>query len=657
MLIVLIDAFEEGKAEERRQFAAFENACRDAIDASGAGNVQVRVVPSGEIKKFIYNSDVQECSGTSGLKAFDRTDVFLIGCSANLLPWETAGQDLYILLKMCFFTKKCVFGAGGVAQFLGFLCAARGLDINPINGREGGSIDDINAHDMAARVEYPRRDVILDCASGDLYMLEHRKNRWVPYCSVGCRKKSRQHSAVRKHFVKVVDPSPSLYLSKSDETRCQVVKRHVQHPLFKNFDHLEFIVRNRPSWVLDPNVLRRAKHRPEILAENVLSPLVVQYYNFFAAQFDVSHEYPATITMLSNFMNYIARRMQHHGHLDLPSRVYLTFQSQTAKAEERINHNVVSRQQSKTKQAAPLKRSKSSIEMHSRTKAAQATDCVFLKQERAQPSLSRSKLNLEERKKATHGCVRPQSAMSRKTNYAENSHLQELLQREGNTGLLADSEQAERLRMTRQSRGQAVSFPTKLTRPRSAPNHTIRRASPQELAATLMSRIPPTHLYDRERHLPLEDLLQNGLTSTHTLRTLEAHSELAYPIGTNHANKSSPRKGNQLENHQTKDIAKGHKVPRLNIGQDPLPGGTINAQGPYKSKYDRERIDFLEGKRKWLHQKNGGFNHHIGHATRVQREDATKRGHVPQRDEPHNTYRPVAHHRFREEAKKAWFPA
>ncbi|GBG27831.1 Hypothetical Protein FCC1311_040542 [Hondaea fermentalgiana] len=309
MLIVIVDAFDDEKAEDRRQFAAFERSCRAAIAVSGAGDPQIRVVQRKEIAQYTY-SEADTAGSTSGLKAFDRVDIFLIAASARLLPWEEASQDLYLLLKMCFFTKKCVFGAGSVAQFLAFLCTGRGIDVHPVNGREGGSLGDLDAHEMAARVVFPRKDVLLDCESGDLFMYQHRRHRWAPFCAVGSKKKSRQRKATRRHQARVTAPSSHVYLSKSDETLCRVVNQHSRHPVFRGLNALDHVVRNRPSWMLDGRALRRAKHRPEILAESALAPLVLQYYNFVATHFDVSAEYAAAALMLRNYLQHTV--FNHH---------------------------------------------------------------------------------------------------------------------------------------------------------------------------------------------------------------------------------------------------------------------------------------------------------------------------------------------------------
>jgi len=618
MRVVLIDAFGQVSAKERRLWEEFELSCRKALAAIDIGEIRVDIIDKQEVKRFIYVNDDLEC-GTKGLTEFDKVDLFLVGCESELFPWEKRGKAIYVLLKMCFFTKKPVFGSSGLAHFFAVVLASRGLDFKPLNGKQGSMLRDFDAHKFAAMVQCARRDVFLDDQTGDLFHYDFRRKIWIPYTSIGLRKKSRQYDIIHKHHAKLFEPKNKIYLGKSNETVCRTTSIFVTNSLLKDLPR-EFRVRSQPSWMLDARANLKSKHSYQVVGENATNPLIVKKDKIVVAHFDISSEYPETQQLLANFAVGIVEDLKQHGNLDLRSNVYLTVQSQTAKAEDGIPP-------AKPAQVTRVAKSELKTKALGVPKAA----CLFSQSTRKQHSVLRKNRSLEELKNSE----RPVSAFARASNFAQNANLH-----------FIDAKKKPK-RTSRQSQETNTREVERHNRPASAPKKMVRRASAAELLSAALKQKSKAPLFDHERYLPLEDILSNPLTPTHFLRAFSAKPDLYLAA---HGGVVGVQTKSKSQKMQTKpNISKSPtKVPRIRIGETPIYGPTIRVDGPFETRYEEERRLYLEGKKKWVARKV--FNPFVARKTMVEREEEIARKNLPQS----HLSKPAALHKFREESKHVW---
>lgn len=85
-----------------------------------------------------------EFSDKNAIKKFDQIDMVFVDGPVNEPPWSKKLKKVYVFLKMCFVTKKCVFGSGFTATMLAFLCSTAGERVNVLNRKpKAGQKQDI----------------------------------------------------------------------------------------------------------------------------------------------------------------------------------------------------------------------------------------------------------------------------------------------------------------------------------------------------------------------------------------------------------------------------------------------------------------------------------------------------------------------------------
>ena len=108
------------------------------------------------------------------LDASTRSTIF-VDADRRLMPWGDQTRPLLLLLKTAFFTRKCVFAAGGACGFVSFVLSNGGRKINVLNGNGKGSKLETMASFTPPSVVSPD-DVFLDSTSGDYFQLDAEPN-------------------------------------------------------------------------------------------------------------------------------------------------------------------------------------------------------------------------------------------------------------------------------------------------------------------------------------------------------------------------------------------------------------------------------------------------------------------------------------------------
>ncbi|CAK9021285.1 Uncharacterized protein SCF082_LOCUS15275 [Durusdinium trenchii] len=666
MRVVVVDAF-GCKAEDRALWREFRGATTKAVRDVDLGGVKIEVVRLAEVRRLVYDEADPKC-GTEGMRELDRVDMFCIGCQPNLFPWEEAGRDLAVLLRMCFVTSKVVFGSGALGHFLGYLCCTRGLHLLPVNGPAGSELSSLDAHAMAAKVRDPQRDVFLDCATGDTYMFKARKGRWVPYTNVGSKLKSGKEPRVTRHVARVAKPLVGTYFSKSNETICFAEGRTANHWLLRGIEEVEFVVRSQSKWMLDADSNLRSKHQYETILRDRAAPLLVRCRNFVAAHFDISARYPQTLMILQNFVRKEMRRIQQRGSVDRKGAVYLNFQTQLAETTE------------DSQAVARSVESRLTQDARTRAEAAHASECVFLQNRSKEYKVVRS--NKDVAKLRAKQPVK--STRKRQSNFAANDGCD--FKTENSL-----AEQALRLRKVKETRARGMVFCKPRMRPCSAPMHKVHSASTGDLRLAYLRQDSKEPVFDATDHRHGE-LTSNPLATTHNFRTFKANPALARAkSATTLRPQTAASSSKQREKlAQSRHVAKQQRAkPRL-TSKEEAKLRTIRADGPFKSQFDLERAEYFENKSKWLSQQV--FSSFVGPATLDQRtrgilsplsptggddeddddddDDAGTNSNVPgspsskktsaaaqslaQARALENPYLPVSSHKFREESSRVW---
>ena len=151
MRALLVDGFGQSQPE-RQRFRDLERTIRAGFDAVHVDFLDLVVRRHTRLGDYIYEMDSPWIDRRS-LTRFDRLDFVFVGGDANCLPWAKSMRQVFLLLKMCFQTGKCLFGTAFACQALGYMCATGGETIRVLNGGgKGGALASIAAFDVGPRM-------------------------------------------------------------------------------------------------------------------------------------------------------------------------------------------------------------------------------------------------------------------------------------------------------------------------------------------------------------------------------------------------------------------------------------------------------------------------------------------------------------------------
>mmetsp|Transcript_24583 Transcript_24583/g.39993 ORF Transcript_24583/g.39993 Transcript_24583/m.39993 type:complete len:692 (-) Transcript_24583:1705-3780(-) len=684
MRLLIVDAF-SSRSEERRLFAEFDRAVQQSVRSMGLGNVKIEQANVAGLGPWVYNQYDQAC-GTDGLKRFDKLDMIFIGADPDLLPWDDTVKKLLSLLRMCFVANKVVFGSSSIAHLLAYLCATTGIDAVPINGMEGTSIEVTDMNALAKYVKSPKRDVMFDNASGDMLKLDPEQRAWVPLTSVGFKKKSQQKQTARKNVVVAVPPQNPLYLSFSNEAVCRITTRHVNHWAFKNIDCREFVVRSRPTWMLNGAANLRSTRPYGVLAESTFAPLAIMYENMLCVHFDISSKYPCTVQILGNFVRTMVNKIRQRGYVDQSSKLYISFLSLSSiSSQQSHEHDTKPRSEDTARKRKDITLPSDRSAAPQGHEVASPRMCAFVDVRRQEPTIVRSKTSLYKQKLNRRS--RPQTAYVRKTNYYTVAETQnEINARDITTG-----RRRRQRPLTAGGKSQAQKN-EHLVPPRqkmkSISPRVVAHSTPEEIDKAAFNRIETTPVYDRGDRKQMTEmamkLTHHRLTSTHNLRVFRVTSpnatacvrqrrRVAFEEETTEEEKGlneepspdvsslgeSTGKNNKKDKptKQKKNVVVVQTSPKrrpytAHQKKNDNQGSRLKYDnGPYFSAFDQECAWYLDQKKKWISKANI-YNPFVGRASIVDRTFETTRKMAESAHKSRGEYIPVSIHKFRDQPPK-----
>ena len=181
------------------------------------------------------------------------------------------------------------------------------------HGSKLGELANINVNSP----EFNPNDFFLDHVAGDLYSYNPENDEWVPVTNIGLHYERAVHEAntIGKYVVKspVYHPKTSNNAAQYnfDETSqklCILKKHNYSHWLFEKVSS-EFIVPWKRRWdvhsfsFLDPTKVFT------ILAESKTGPVIIEFHNIVAVQFEITRKYPDTVQIFRNFIGSILKKL------------------------------------------------------------------------------------------------------------------------------------------------------------------------------------------------------------------------------------------------------------------------------------------------------------------------------------------------------------
>ena len=330
MRILIVNGFAES-SDGRRSFQAFRSIILEAFTHQKMYNlsdIEFIEVDRYSIDTFLYEP-ASGYSNKDSEKLFDHLDFIFIDGDANMLPWLRKARKFLILLRMCKNTKKILFACTFAMQMMVFLCATNFNIERVINGKgHGGSHKSIQTIERDYLHKLTLGDVFLDNATGDIYCYDSHKDEFYPVANTGIHNhKSAQENPntsaamlkTRQYLAKTVDGANDIFIGKSNEDRCRIFKQYVQHWLSKGLGFSEFLVISINKWDVHPINATSKENVYTVIAESPRGPQIIIHSNCVAVQFHISNKYPATFTVLKNFVLHMMHRYQNEKErLDLP---------------------------------------------------------------------------------------------------------------------------------------------------------------------------------------------------------------------------------------------------------------------------------------------------------------------------------------------------
>ena len=620
-----MDAF-TAKMEDRQLFREFHRSVKAALKTVDIGEMCVET--SSDLTSYLLST-----GGTIALKKYDATDMVFVGAASGLLPWEFEARHLNEFLKMCFVTKKPVFGCSSVAQFFAFYCVTTGIEIRPLNGPKGSSLEYMNAGNYAQQVRCHDKDVFLDNVNGDLYCFNKKIDAWAPHTNIGFRKRgaTKQMSRFKqsKHVV-----------GKANEMVCRITSEQTNHWLFKNINDRDMLLRSRPTWVLDCQSNNRSSNRYTVLGEGNSGPLIIEYDNTICIHADLANKYPETIKLIGNFVKYTVSKITHHNYIDFDSKVYVSYISQTKQGLGNVNEG-------RTNTDVNLTKVESIV-----VKRAAGSDCTFNAAVPSRFSLARPKKeSLQQNRQEFR---EPKTAYIRMTNFSNSVPLKvKAMQRDQKMISVSDVVYGDKFTIRNTlgiSPGKSDTY-SKTPESKSIFKRDESSAVAKEALRILKTNFVPTH------NLRIYPAAGNAWTGRVRVSNkppkLEEKSKYEEP--TNEVARYDVNAVKVIGSSRSPftNYREFH-AREMQYNCNPSAFKSIHVHDPYTCEFDREREGYLEGKKSWV-SKSQSFNNYVGVATKSKREEAHDQT-LATGEEFAQLHIPVLQHQFRDEAKNtdAW---
>ncbi|RLN70538.1 hypothetical protein BBJ28_00005204 [Nothophytophthora sp. Chile5] len=287
---------------------------------------------------------------------FDQLDFVFVDGDANSSPWAPNMRKLALLAKMCMMTGKCFFGSGVGAALLAFVCSTGGEQLRVMNNEGKGSlVDTVQAIPPPSHVLRPTgfvsprsedNDVLLDIKTGDFFVFAKREHSWMPKGNTGlvlhssdgardygARPNSARAGSKKAHAGHISQP---LFLAKRGEQRC-CIRLEVAHQhavMATTFPRLRELVLNcKSKWDLDEEIASTGGNKYRVLVDSSRGPMLVEFGNCLGAHFELSSEYPETLSLLRSFTLAKYDELKVHAHID---RSYVSAISGSARLKQRL---------------------------------------------------------------------------------------------------------------------------------------------------------------------------------------------------------------------------------------------------------------------------------------------------------------------------------
>lgn len=151
--------------------------------------------------------------------------------------------------------------------------------------------------------------------TGDLYSLNHERDEWIPCTNVGLHYKraALEFNSIGKYVVKspVYVPkklNEDIVVRDMNEVVCRLKKHISGHWLFQGCDP-DFVVYCETKWQVHPfSFIDKNKVFKE-LASSKDGPMIIEFQNIIAVQFDIKKRYSSSIAILKNFISAKLRRL------------------------------------------------------------------------------------------------------------------------------------------------------------------------------------------------------------------------------------------------------------------------------------------------------------------------------------------------------------
>ena len=329
MRCLVVDAFDQNLCGRKalRYFVRSINRAFACADPEGA-SVHTTVAPLDALEDFIY-VDHEDRENLTKIKRFDRLDFVFVGGDPEVLPWSAAAKQLYILMRMCFITNKCIFGTSIGAQIFALLCATKGYQqVNVINGVRGGGIRDLVEEDigMHHQVVNAKVEMFLDAESGDLFQMDKAHGCWIPFSNSGIkllRKQPREET--KRYYCK--DKLAELYLNKVDSKQCVIAQSHVRHWAVRDLLQHAFVVKSPARWTLNEAANERSPQKYTVLARMKDMPAIIARKNALFLCFEVTTRCPESTQVLSAYVSRCCKRLRQRAYFNTSANLFVTLQT------------------------------------------------------------------------------------------------------------------------------------------------------------------------------------------------------------------------------------------------------------------------------------------------------------------------------------------
>ena len=159
-------------------------------------------------------------------------------------------------------------------------------------------------------------DYFLDNITGDLYSYNYENEEWVAKANAGLhfQKAAQEFHTIGKFIIQapvyrpksVTDTTRNIFVSRNTEVIGYLKKIYLHHWAIADLP-MEFLVPFRNSWYVHSFAFTNKSKKFDILSESEKGPIIVEFKNILATQFEIDPKYPETHIPLRNFILFHLR--------------------------------------------------------------------------------------------------------------------------------------------------------------------------------------------------------------------------------------------------------------------------------------------------------------------------------------------------------------